>query len=125
MPKLYKRSKDTGIIPNLGITEEKRDSLRKRDWSKRQAHPEPCDNWTTKECEEKKFSGIRLNRLNGDTEIWCVGELRVRRKTQDVGNNPSILATMHEEAFGTVGTILDIELNTKRIFTQREVRRKK
>lgn len=109
------RRRDTGFIPGLGITEAERDRLRKRDWTKPQIHAPTHDNWTSAECEEKKFSGIRINRLNGMTEIWIHGEMRVARKTQDVGNNPSILATMHEEACATVGTVLDIELNQKRV----------
>ncbi len=109
------KRRDIDFIPSLGISETQRDRLKKRDWSKRVAHPEPCDNWTTNECIEKKFSGIRLNRLNGQTEIWCLGEMRQSRRTIEVGRNPSILADMHEAAFGTVGTILDIDVNVRKI----------
>lgn len=115
---MAKKQRDTGFIPSLGISEEQRDRLRKRDWTQRQKHIEPHDNWTTAECIEKRFSGIRINRMNGQTEMWMLGEMRISRKTQDVGRNPALLASMHEEAYGTVGTILDIDVSVKRVKVQ-------
>lgn len=117
------KKRDIDFIPKLGITETRRDQLAKRDWSKRLEHPEPADNWTSAECEEKKFSGIRINKLNGRTEIWCVGMLKVSRNTQQVANNPGLLATMHEEAFATRGTVLEIELDKKRVMQRRSGKR--
>lgn len=111
MAKLYKRKKDTGIIPELGITEEMRDRLRKRDWSgPLKNRPIHADNWTTKECEEKKFSGIRVNRLNGMTEIWIRGQMRVHGKTTYVAKNPGHIATMMEIATESAGHLVEIEV---------------
>lgn len=110
MPKLLKRRKDTGILPN-GMQESERDRLSKRDWTKPAAKPEHNpDNWTTADCVKAKFSGIRVNRLNGMTEIWITGEVRARGKTKVVGNNPNLLATMMEEATQTVGSIIEIDV---------------
>lgn len=107
--------RDRDFIPALLISETERDRLRKRDWTKRVNTETPEDLWTTADCVENRFSGIRINRVNGDTEIWAVGKLLIRRKTQDVGRNPHILASMLEEAFASNGTILDIDVKIRKI----------
>lgn len=108
--------KDTGIIPELGITEERRDELAKRDWTKPAAKPEENpDNYTTKDCIEKQFSGIRVNKMNGMTEMWVVGQMRSERKTDKVAANPALLADMHEEAFNTVGSIASAAIPRKHV----------
>lgn len=119
MPK-DKKPKDTGIIPELGITEEMRDSLAKRDWSKPDPKNDPSllpANWTTTECERKKFSGIRVNKLNGMTEIWAVGKILKEAQTEWVSKDPARLASMLEEAFQTNGSILEIDVPVKHIPT--------
>jgi len=112
---MAKRKKDTGIIPGLGITEERRDQLKKRDWSGPLKHAATSEQYTTQDCINKLFSGIRINKMTNMVEIWCFGEKRVERNYQKVANNPAILATMHEEAFATVGTVLEIEVDKKRV----------
>lgn len=110
------KARDDGIIWPLGITEQERDKLRKRDWSKRQRKPEEfSDNWTTAECEKNKFSGIRINKLNGTVEMWLIGQCKGTRRITEVSNNPSILADLHEEVFGTVGSLIELDLVHKRL----------
>ena len=107
---MVKKKKDTGIIPELGITESKRDELQKRDWTHA---PEPvkrfnADMATTQELVDARWSGIRVNHLNGMTEIWAAGRMLADEKTDKIAANPSYLANLHERAFSTNGTIVDV-----------------
>lgn len=111
------KKRDIDFIPNLGLTETRRDELRKR-FGKNRRVPDKvntADSWTTKECEEKRFSGIRVNRLNGMTEIWAAGKIMAQANTQRIGRNPQLLATLMEEAFSTNGSIVEIDVVKGRV----------
>jgi len=116
------KKKDIDFIPNLGLTETRRDQLKKRDWSKPLQHAKTSDQYTTQDCEQNQFSGIRINKLSNMVEIWCLGKKLLERNYQQVANNPGLLATMHEEAFNTTGTVLEIELEQKRVVQRTEPR---
>lgn len=103
-------TKDDGIIRPLGISEEQRDLLSKRDWSKPSEHTTHPDNWTTAECREKKFSGFRINAFVMDVELWMVGRVLATRRHRSVTQNPTILAEMMEEACLTNGSIIETDI---------------
>lgn len=106
--------KDDGRIPELGITEEMRDQLAKRDWTKPAKDPKDNpNNWTTKECEEKRFSGFRLNELSGTFELWMVGRIVATRRELDVANNPALMADMIEEGCATNGSFVTTDAQMK------------
>lgn len=100
--------KDTGIIPDLGLHEEIRDRLAKRDWTKNNKAQDPnnADTWTTAECVTRRYSGFRIYALTREVELWVLGYIRARVKIELVEKNPSLLATMHEEVFLTGGTVI-------------------
>ena len=110
-----KRKRDIGRIPALGITEAKRDELQKRDWTKPKDRVETPDDWTTKDCEEKRYSGYRNNTFTGMIELWVAGKIRAQRHSQDVERNPHLVATMHEEAFATVGSVVELDVEIKKV----------
>lgn len=111
-----KRKRDIGRIPALGITEEKRDQLAKRDWTKpKDRDPNNPDDWTTKDCEIRKYSGFRNNSFTGMIELWVKGVIRVQKRASDVERNPHLVATMHEEAFATVGSVVELDVEVKRL----------
>jgi hypothetical protein len=110
------RKRDIGRIPELGITEAHRDQLAKRDWTKpKDRDPNNTDDWTTKDCEEKKYSGYRNNSFTGMIELWVAGVIKVQKRAADVENNPHLVATMHEEAFATVGSIVELDVEVKKV----------
>lgn len=78
---------------------------------------------TTKELEDNHFSGYRLNEFTNQIELWCNGKILVKRNAQVAAANPGILAEMHEEAFHTIGSIVEVELQTEQ--TQRQPPMKK
>lgn len=109
-------SKDTGIIPELGITEEMRDQLRKHDWTKpRPQDASNPDTWTTRECQEKRFSGYRKNDITMMFELWILGRIAVEKPLLKVASNPQLIAEMHEEAFATIGSIAAIDIKHKHL----------
>lgn len=102
------RTPDTGIIPGLGLHEEFRDRLAKRDWTKpsRIEDPNNPDTWTTAQCVTRQFSGFRIYHLTREVELWVLGYIKTRVPVERVERNPSLLATMHEEVFQTGGTLI-------------------
>lgn len=116
LDKFGNKKRDTGVIPRLGLTEERRDELNKRDWTKpnQEAIAANPNTWTTIECKEKQFSGIRVNRVNGMTEIWAAGRMLKDAKTTYIGNDPARLATLMEEAFA-IGSVVEIDAPVKRL----------
>lgn len=65
--------------------------------------------FTTQDCIDQKWSGIRVNKLNGMTELWVAGEKRVENNTQLLAGNPGLLANMYEEAFATWGSLVEVD----------------
>lgn len=109
--------KDSGIAKlhnGVLIPEELRDRLSKRDWTSKPTTGPAWnpDNATTKELEEHQFSGYRVNIFTQDVELWCVGRLMEKEKLSRIQAKPSLLATMHEKAFQTNGTVLEVDADT-------------
>lgn len=102
--------KDTGIVKLKGgypIAEELRDSLQKRDWSHAPtiaSKDKDPSTWTTQECIDFKFNGIRLNQLSQYVEFWILGHKEGQIHRMDC--TPEKFASMHEEIFATNGTLL-------------------
>lgn len=97
---------DDGIATlstGLRIREELRDQLEAHDWTKPR---NPGTIQTTDDLVRMEFSGFRVNVFTGDVELWCIGRVAARERCIDVTKNPGLLATMHERAFATVGTIV-------------------
>jgi len=66
--------------------------------SKRPDHP---DFMATSELKKSEFSGVRVNSLSGDTEIWVAGEIRKvvdKRLLAEYSN--AALANAMEDVFG-------------------------
>lgn len=91
--------KDDGIIPELfGLSEETRDKLAKRDWTKRQRDPaDNPDNWTTADCIKNKWSGFRHNTFTNKIEIWLGGMLKKEMDAAEAATHPERFASMWEE----------------------------
>lgn len=65
--------------------------------SKRPDHPDFMDFY---ELKDTQFSGIRHNELNGDTEIWILGEIRKRLSKEDMFYDPDVkLSLAFKELF--------------------------
>jgi hypothetical protein len=111
-----KQPRDTGIIPSMGLTEQKRDELMKRDWREppKKRNDEPA-NWTTRECADKRFSGIRINKLSRRTEMWANGKMLADESTSVLEKDPGKLASLHERAFLTTGTLVSVDVTVKRM----------
>lgn len=108
--------KDDGIarLPNgVLIPEEVRDRLVK-EYSSPKTPTVKFDpsQATTKDLQDHDFSGYRVNQFTQDLELWCVGKMMVRRKLIEC--TPEVMATMHEEAFSTSGTVVQVPLGGKR-----------
>ena len=65
--------------------------------------------YTTQDCIDNRWSGLRVNLLNGRTEIWALGKMLVDGNTQQLAGNPGLLANMYEEAFATWGTVVEVD----------------
>lgn len=107
----FKGKVPDGIIPEIGITEARRDELAKRDFSgpkKRTIHERHPDTLTTKELEETRFSGVRYNHYNNRCEVWVDGRVHASAAADKVARDPTILAEMHERVFMTSGSLVDI-----------------
>lgn len=106
--------KDTGIARlanGTPISEETRDQLTKHNWAegpRRTPDPNDADNWTTKECMEKGFSGFRYNKLRRMMELWCLGHLEGSIPEEQC--TPEAMATLHEKIFATNGTLVEVPL---------------
>ncbi len=63
--------------------------------------PDHSDFKVTSELKKSEFSGIRVNSLSGDTEIWVVGEIRkVVDKRLLAEHANAAMAIAMEEVFG-------------------------
>lgn len=66
--------------------------------SKRPDHP---DFMATSELKKSEFSGIRVNSLSGDTEIWVAGEIRKVVDKRLLAEHPNAaMANAMEDVFG-------------------------
>ena len=65
--------------------------------SRRPDHPDFMD---YHELKARKFSGIRVNELNKDTEIWVDGEIRKRLSQEEMFYDPELkIAKAYQELF--------------------------
>lgn len=107
---LKKSKYKDGIVPKIGVSEEVRDQLKKRNWKEKpkldRADP---NNMTTKELEQHRFSGVRNNKFTNQCELWLDGHVRATANADKVAKDPSVLAEMHERVFKTLGSLIDIE----------------
>jgi hypothetical protein len=101
------KKKDTGFIRSLGVSEETRDRLAKRDWSKPPERKKTPADMTTAELKDLLFSGVRINKFTAMTELWVAGHIRAEAKTVDVQRDPTVFAEMHERVFKTTGTLVE------------------
>lgn len=121
-------AKDDGIAKlknGLLISEETRDALLKHNWQEPRNKTVGFDpnQATTRELEDHRFSGFRVNVFTNDVELWCLGRIAVRKNMSEVERDPGVLAAMHEEAFSTTGTVIEVPMKLKRV--QRRARRKR
>lgn len=110
------KSKDsTGRVTEFKMEEAVRDVLAKKDWTQPPDLPTGpnYDTMTTSELAAARYSGFRINKLALRVEAWVLGEVRGHRRLQDVVRNPAVLASLHEEVFATLGTVIEIEANVK------------
>lgn len=102
--------KDTGIatlINGYRMPEETRDELASHDWNQpRNPAIAMSAIETTRDLEKKEFSGFRVNAWTGNIELWVLGKVASTRKCESFVKDPSLMATMHEEVFATIGTII-------------------
>jgi hypothetical protein len=111
------QSKDsTGKVTKLKIEEAVRDALQKHDFSagpRRKADPNFVDysKMSTAELERAEWSGIRQNDFTMNVELWVLGRIAVKRSYIEIARNPACLATMHEEAFKTTGTVIQTDVS--------------
>ena len=107
------KKRDTGVatLPNgVKISEEMRDKLLNKDWSKPQRELDTrSTHQTTKDLEEQGFSGFRVNEFTRDVELWLLGRVAARERCIDCAKNPALLANMHERVFSTNGTIVAVD----------------
>lgn len=100
---------DTGIARFQSghlIREETRDVLAAQDWSKPRNLAVIA---TSQELKYRGWSGIRHNTFTNDIEIWLLGRIAARENYNRILTNPELVATLHEKAFSTVGSILVID----------------
>jgi len=64
---------------------------------KRSDHP---DFLTSAELKQKEWSGVRLNSITSDYEIWVRGEVKKVVNGMAVRRDPTVLANAHCEVFG-------------------------
>lgn len=123
------KKKDTGIATlanGVQLPEATRDLLLKHNWQEPRRKQEGFDpnSCTTAELKEHKFSGFRVNVFTQDLELWCLGDMVTRRRARDC--TPGVVASMHEEAFATAGSIIEFDLDEedKRRLRRKQARRK-
>lgn len=94
-----KRKRDLGILPN-GMSEEQRDKLTKRDWSK--APPRNLSNpnhMTSAELKDSQWSGVRYNAITQHVEIWKMGDMRYSLSKTEIQKNPKRMEAIYAEIF--------------------------
>lgn len=119
----------TGQTVNFKMREEMRDALNKlghptdSKWKERReliAKQTGIDAalLTSQQCEQLDYSGYRMNKLKDTFEIWILGRVVESERASRIRADPSIIATMHERAFATIGSIVDVDLPVK---TEQEI----
>jgi hypothetical protein len=102
----------TGATVSFPMQESTRDILNKLQGRAKPSTSFDPNKATTKELEDNHFSGYRLNSFVNQIELWCYGKVLVKRNADLAAKNPGVLAEMHEEAFNTIGSIVQVELLT-------------
>lgn len=106
-----------GSTKNFPLKEAVRDAFNKRPHPSERKHQEnvPVDasRMTTQELEAGNYSGYRVNHLKGTFEIWCIGRVAASERIDRVKKNPGVIADMHERAFSTAGSIVNVDLEVK------------
>ena len=113
MAKKGKAKRDTGIATlktGLKIKEELRDELQRHHWQGPRREPEK--ELTTVECEREKFSGFRANIILQRMELWVLGRIVDQCSLSEC--TPNRMATMHEKAFATKGTLVDVPMESQK-----------
>lgn len=98
------------------ISEELRDSLKKHDFRDGPRHkelnpPPEYANMTTAELENIRYSGFRTNDFTARLELWVLGQIRGWRSYNEIAANPAAVASLHEEVFKTIGTVVTTDVN--------------
>ncbi len=114
-----------GRTVSFPIKEEIRDLLNKRPHPTESAYRERVDaiahslaaekkvdasQYTAAELEANRYSGYRVNHLAGKFEVWCLGRVAASERISRVMTNPGIIADLHEKAFSTTGTVIEVDL---------------
>lgn len=116
---MAKKRRDTGIARlNNGypILEETRDRLAKlvdKDGNPTHTIKEGFnpDRATTRDLEDARWSGFRVNNITLQVELWCLGKCKLKRSLAEIERKPGILADMHEEVFATAGTVITVPIS--------------
>ena len=114
----------TGATVNFKMREEIRDALNNlghptdSKWKERRALIAKQTGvdaalLSTQQCEEMQYSGYRMNQLKDTFEIWILGRVVESERASRIRANPAVIADMHERAFATVGSIVDVDLPVK------------
>lgn len=97
------------------ISEELRDSLKKHDFHEprnlnKLTEPK-YQEMTTSELENIRYSGFRTNDFTARLELWVLGQIRGWRSYNEIAANPAAVASLHEEVFKTIGTVVTTDVN--------------
>lgn len=107
-----------GSVKSFEMKEAVRDALNKmphpsdRRKARQEEIPVDASKYTTEELERNRYSGYRLNALKGTFEIWVLGRVAISERASRVQRNPALIADMHERAFATTGSIVEVEIPT-------------
>lgn len=114
----FKGKVPKNIVPELGISEERRDKIRKYliDLGKKKTTTPPPqgqikgnpDELTYAELRDVRWSGYRHNKFTSSIELWVDGKMMGSKKVDKPEHAPYIIATLHEEVFLTVGTLAEV-----------------
>ena len=107
-----------GSVKEFEMREEIRDALNKKALERKFFQEENrtipnYDRMSTQELEACKFSGFRLNEIARRIELWVGGMIACTEPAGKAARNPAVLADMHERAFATIGSLVDVDLRTE------------
>lgn len=80
----------------IRITDKGYKDMQELDDFKRPLH---ADFATSKELQEREFSGIRINSITNAQELWTAGDLRLSVPLEDIAKNPRIWDEKYEALF--------------------------
>ncbi len=112
---IIKTTDSTGRKVEFPIQEDLRDKLNKHDFSEgprnlnKLTQPE-YQKMTTSELEQARYSGFRTNDFTARLELWVMGQVRGHRTFAEIAKNPAAVASLHEEVFKTIGTVVTTDV---------------